>query len=1186
MKILLANMPWFVGRKQGIRAGSRWPHLKISEEENYLPFPFFLAYATNLLKKNHFNAYILDAVAENISYVTFYKKIKKINPEIIFIETSTPSLNHDLKLVKKIKSFSKAKIVLGGMHLFDKNFLKENNCVDSIIAGEYEFSLLKLVKSFQKKKKMISYLKDPLHENLDDFPWPYNEELPMKKYHDCPGSIPSPSVQLWASRGCPYNCTFCAWPQLMYQPNKYRVRSVKDVVNEMDFLKKKGFKSFYFDDDTFNVGKNRILEICAEIKNRRINLPWAIMARADLMDKEILLAMKDVGLQALKYGIESSSQKLLDACNKNMNIKKVEKNILLTKKLGIKVHLTFTFGLPGETKKTIQDTINFALKMNPESVQFSITTPFPGTKYYEELKKKGLLLSTKDEDFDGNFKAVIKNKDLKPEYLEKAVRDAYRIWQEHKNKRIVNSNNPIKLFKECLKEHRIRYTINHTKKYLLETIHSLIKRKIPCPRYVTIDITNKCNLNCVGCWTFSPLLEDKKPEVDWFKQELEFSTIKKLVEELKVLGTKEIRITGGGEPFLHKDIFKIISLIKSKGLKLDITTNFTLLNREKILRLIKLGVDNITVSIWAGDKETYEKTHPKNKNNFKCIKENLRYLSKINKKSTNKTKVVLANVISSVNYDKIENMIRFGEEVGSDEIYFTLIDSIKNATDKLLLNEEKRKELLTTFLKIEKRNHKIKIDSIDNIIRKLSNPKAIKGQYDSKMLHGMKCYVGNVFSRIMANGDVAPCCRAVKNVVGNINKQSFKDIWSGRIQEEFRKNGLEMSKKFTEKIGCYKTCDNWWENVKYNKKKLVNHLTSNNVKMTQKKVLMVICPFWDVKYPPIGIAYISSFLRSKGIKTEVLDANIKIFHQEEENQKYWDIKTNFVWKKHSFFNKFIEQISQEILSSDNQIIAFSIMTPNLEFSLEVIKRVKKKNPNKIIITGGVDAPIHKSKFIDYHILGEGEKIMFELVTAIIKKKETDKIPNLIIYKNNNQIKTKTSTIIQNIHELPFPTYEEFDLTKYTEDRIGLIGSRGCINKCVFCNDWVVWKNFKFRKAEDIVSEIEFHIKNNNKRNFEFFDLLINGNIKQLRDFCNLLIKRKIDIEWSGNAIIRKEMTLELLQLMKKAGCSGLTYGIESGSNKILKLMGKNFTREEAINVLIDTKQAGIHINVNIIVGFP
>jgi radical SAM superfamily enzyme YgiQ (UPF0313 family)/MoaA/NifB/PqqE/SkfB family radical SAM enzyme len=773
--------------------------------------------------------------------MALYDRIKKFSPDLIVLEISTPSLHNDLMIIKTIKDFSDANIVVAGMAYLDENLLKKNNEIDFALFGEYELTLLELVKKlgtndfnevkgliYREEDRVIKNSERPLHKNLDELPWPYTEELPMKKYHDCPGGIPSPSAQIWASRGCPFTCTFCAWPQLMYNPHSYRTRSVKDFVDEIEFLKNKGFKSFYVDDDTFNVGKKRMLEICNEIRIRKINLPWAIMARVDLMDEEILRAMKESGLYALKYGVESSSQKLLDACDKRLDIKKAEENILLTQKLGIKVHLTFTFGLPGETKQTIQDTINFALRMNTESAQFSITTPFPGTKLYKELKESSNLVSTNLTDYDGNFKAVIKNENLTPEDIENAVREAYDVWIEHKKKRN-EKKTAITIFKECLTEHGLAYTLKKTAFRIINVKKKRFRRKINSgitnickintslagPEYVTIDLTNKCNLNCIACWTFSPLLKDNKPNKEWFKQELSYEKTAKLINELASIGTKEVRITGGGEPFMHKDIFKIIELIKSKRMKCDITTNFTLLNKEKIKKLVDLQVNNLTISIWAGDRETYRKTHPnKTEKTFDKIKENLLFLKKI---KTN-TKIVLANVLSNINYEQVEEMVSFGEIIGADEVYFTFIDPIKGATDKLLLNEKERKELHKSLLKIKNRKTRIKIDTIENIIRRIANPKAIKGHYDSNMLPGMKCYVGILFARIMANGDIAPCCRAVNNITGNLNNQNFKEIWNGALQKEFRRNGLKMNKEFTDKIGCYKTCDNWWENEKYNKK--------------------------------------------------------------------------------------------------------------------------------------------------------------------------------------------------------------------------------------------------------------------------------------------------------------------------------------------------------------------------------
>lgn len=483
MKILLVNPPWVVGGRKGVRAGSRWPHLKIPEEERYMPYPFFLGYASSLLKINNFDVKVIDAIAEYLTYDQFKKQVVKFNPDLLVSETSTPSLQHDLDLLKEIKEKTKCKLALAGpdFNLFTEKFLEENSFVDFVFVGEYEFTLLELInalktrKNYHKIKGLVCRYKNKIYNNgrrslkdINKLPWPDRENLPMYKYHDCPGSIPEPSVQMHASRGCPFQCIFCAWPPIMYGGNNYRTRDVKDVVDEMEFLvKEKGFKSIYFDDDTFNIGKKRMLKFAKELKKRHLNIPWAFMGRSDLSDKETLAALKKSGLRAVKYGMESGVQKLVDNANKKLNLKKAIENIRFTKELGIKVHLTFTFGLPGETKQTIMKTINLALELDPDSVQFSITTPFPGTKLYDDMKKQGNIVSNNWEDYDGNTKSVIKTKSLNPEELKKAQEYAYKRWYKHKflKKRYAQLP-PLKLFNACLKQHGIKYTVKKTTSYL------------------------------------------------------------------------------------------------------------------------------------------------------------------------------------------------------------------------------------------------------------------------------------------------------------------------------------------------------------------------------------------------------------------------------------------------------------------------------------------------------------------------------------------------------------------------------------------------------------------------------------------------------------------------------------------------------------------------------------------------
>jgi len=221
MKVLLANPPWNVNEKQGVRAGSRWPHLKIPEEEDYMPFPFFLAQAASLLKKNRFEALLIDAIAEGINKNKFLDKVKDYKPNIILLEVSTPSLKVDLEWARKIKEFDNSiKIALAGLDMNIRNpkFLEKNRYIDFVLVGEYEFTLLGLVNClknkdnlskvlgliYRDKSKVIVNKNRPLTD-INKLPWPLREQLPMHKYHDCPGGIPHPSAQMLASRGCPYH---------------------------------------------------------------------------------------------------------------------------------------------------------------------------------------------------------------------------------------------------------------------------------------------------------------------------------------------------------------------------------------------------------------------------------------------------------------------------------------------------------------------------------------------------------------------------------------------------------------------------------------------------------------------------------------------------------------------------------------------------------------------------------------------------------------------------------------------------------------------------------------------------------------------------------------------------------------------------------------------------------------------
>lgn len=458
MKILLANIPWQDEknpRLRGVRAGSRWPHFqKIPEGKKlprYLPFPFFMAIAAADCANNGHEVLLIDAVAEGMPLEEFHRKALDFNPGIVIAETSTPSLLSDMEYLKKFKSaLPETKIVCAGAHSpdFGLRQMKKESFPDFWIAGEYDLSVSALASALENNatpdnvpglmtkescKVQCAYIED-----LNKLPAPLFEQLPILNYSDPVCGLPSPGAQTWLSRGCPYKCSFCVWPQIIYGNRKYRTRNIDKTLEEIKFLiDKYNCESFYFDDDTTNIGEKRMKELSEKIIESGLNqYPWAMMARADCMSDSMLENLAKAGMYAVKYGVESVSEKLLNACDKGTDLKKFNRAIQKTKALGIKIHLTFTFGLPGETPETIKETMDFAMETAPESAQFSICSPFPGTKFYNECMENGWLSSNDWSHFAGSGEfAVVQTPELSAVKLQGAFHASLDRWNAFLSKR-------------------------------------------------------------------------------------------------------------------------------------------------------------------------------------------------------------------------------------------------------------------------------------------------------------------------------------------------------------------------------------------------------------------------------------------------------------------------------------------------------------------------------------------------------------------------------------------------------------------------------------------------------------------------------------------------------------------------------------------------------------------------------
>ncbi|NLI77366.1 MAG: radical SAM protein [Candidatus Riflebacteria bacterium] len=455
MRVLLVNPPWEKPGHYYVRAGSRWPHFERAGTR-YMPFPFFMAYAAALLEQSGFAPAVVDACAERLTATAFLARVESARPDLVLMETSTPSFANDREVLQQMRR----RVPDGGRFAVagawqdpdGRSYLSQVPEADFFLPGEYEETLLELAQALADGRPTRTIpsleLRDgtnvlrtparPLRADLDTLPHPARHLFDMHRYEDLSGCLPAPSLQLWGSRGCPYGCVFCVWPQIMYRSRTYRARRPARIVDEIVAERARfPYRSFYFDDDTFNIGKERMLELAAELQRRQVGLPWGMMARADTSDEETLARLREAGLEAAKFGLESADQALVDGARKSLDLAVAFRHIRFARSLGIKVHLTFTFGLPGETKETIKKTVDTALELDPVSVQFSILTPFPGCDLFQTLRREDRLTSLDFTRYDGYTSAVFRSDTLSAATLEKACAYAERRWRRHQLRRLV-----------------------------------------------------------------------------------------------------------------------------------------------------------------------------------------------------------------------------------------------------------------------------------------------------------------------------------------------------------------------------------------------------------------------------------------------------------------------------------------------------------------------------------------------------------------------------------------------------------------------------------------------------------------------------------------------------------------------------------------------------------------------------
>jgi len=394
---------------------------KYYQEESGEP-PFNLMSLAAVLEKEGIKVVIIDNTRLKLNSEKLSKLILSKNPSMIGFSLMSPNFLEAKENIDFLRTKINVPIVCGGplCTIDPKKVIEEN--VDFVIRGEGEFSLLKLYKAyfgnknFKNIKGLVYKLKGKVVfgpepesiKDLDSLPYPARNLINLNDYmRNKTNYVPvEPTDYIMTSRGCPFDCNFCA--SVILCNRRYRYRGTQSVIAEMEMLKQKyGTKGLHFREDNFTASRARVIDLCNEMIKRKLGLKWQCESRVDLLDEELVKKMAEAGCTGMWFGIESGSQKILDLMNKKITLKQVDYAVNLCKKYKMKIGASFIVGYPGENKADIKKTFELAKRLKLDTVFFNQFRGFPGSNIYNKIvkdhlysEKWGDILFVKTSEFD------------------------------------------------------------------------------------------------------------------------------------------------------------------------------------------------------------------------------------------------------------------------------------------------------------------------------------------------------------------------------------------------------------------------------------------------------------------------------------------------------------------------------------------------------------------------------------------------------------------------------------------------------------------------------------------------------------------------------------------------------------------------------------------------------------------
>ena len=402
--------------------------------------PLGLLYLAAMLDKERVTVNICDEIVGD----SFSEMIVNLSPDIVGITVTSPLMTRAVELVAVAKKRG-IRVILGGPHIsaLPRESLKESGA-DAVVIGEGEYTIVELCsKDDWSNIKGIAYwrngelvsnqLRSPV-DNLDILPFPARHILDFRKYYsDVEFGLPlrknEKLMRILSSRGCPYQCTYCASHCVFGR--KLRLRSAKNILDEIEEARAKwGVKAFMFADDAFTVSSSRLREISQLIIDKRLGIQWGCFSRVGLTP-EMMKLMKKAGCKIIGFGVETGSPDILKIIKKDINIKEVVDTFGDARKVGIKTKAFFIVGLPGEREKEFRESMSLACRINPTYLWASIFIPLPGSNIYKEMDESGKIhidwgkrsfFYTKDKVLMNRHRRLIRRFYLRPIYILNVLR--------------------------------------------------------------------------------------------------------------------------------------------------------------------------------------------------------------------------------------------------------------------------------------------------------------------------------------------------------------------------------------------------------------------------------------------------------------------------------------------------------------------------------------------------------------------------------------------------------------------------------------------------------------------------------------------------------------------------------------------------------------------------------------------